>query len=648
MPKFASTFKNLLSNKEKLFELANTPVNENCSAVILKKLLKKLGDPGKFLIPCNFTEIVECLALADLGASINLMPLSIWRKLSLPKLSPTQMILELADRSTTRPTGIAEDVFMRVGKFHFPADFVVVDYVVDPRVPLILRRPFLRTARALIDVYGEELTLRVSDEAITFKVGNTSRYSYNDDESINRIDVIDIAYEEYSQEVVGFSDNSESGNPTTTSEPIIAKSSPSLTLFEGGDFILEEIEAYLASDSVPPRIDDTEFNPEGDIRLIEEMLNKDPYSPLPLKDLKCEELKSVKSSVDEPSELELKDLPSHLEYAFLEGTNKLPIIIAKYLKDEENERLIKVLKSHKQEIAWKLSHIKGIDPQFCTHKILMEDDFKPEVQHQRRYNPKIHEVIKKEVVKLLDAGLIYHISDSPWVSPVHCVPKKGGMTVVTNKERVNSENEYYCFLDGFSGYFQIPIDPQDQEKTTFTCLYGTFAYRRMPFGLCNAPGTFQRCMMAIFHDMIEETMEVFMDDFLVFGDSFSSCLSHLDKMLKRCEDTNLVLNWEKCHFMVKEGIVLGHKISKSGIEVDRAKVDVIAKLPPPTSVKGIRSFLGHAGFYRRFIQDFSKIARPMTHLLEKETPFTCSTEWREAFETLKKKLTEAPILVAPD
>ncbi|GJU53958.1 reverse transcriptase domain-containing protein [Tanacetum coccineum] len=209
-------------------------------------------------------------------------------------------------------------------------------------------------------------------------------------------------------------------------------------------------------------------------------------------------------------------------------------------------------------------------------------------------------------------------------------------------------NEFYCFLDGFSGYFQIPIDPQDQEKTTFTCPYGTFAYRRMPFGLCNAPGTFQRCMMAIFHDMIEKTMEVFMDDFSVFGDSFDSCLSNLEKMLKRCEDTNLVLNWEKCHFMCREGIVLGHKISKSGIEVDRAKVDVIAKLPHPTTVKGVRSFLGHAGFYRRFIQDFSKIARPMTHLLEKETPFVFSKDCIDAFQTLKKKLTEAPILVISD
>ncbi|GJR03034.1 reverse transcriptase domain-containing protein [Tanacetum coccineum] len=319
----------------------------------------------------------------------------------------------------------------------------------------------------------------------------------------------------------------------------------------------------------------------------------------------------------------------------------------------------------------------------------MEEDYEPSLTNFREgvHPTKIHDVIKKEVEKLLDAGLIYPISDSPWVSPVHCVPKKGGMTVITNEEneliptrlvtgwrvcidyrKLNEAtrkdhfplpfmdqmlerlagNEYYCFLDGFSGYFQIPIDPKDQEKTTFTCPYGTFAYRRMPFGLCNAPGTFQRCMMAIFHDMIEKTMEVFMDDFSVFGDSFSTCLTHLEKMLKRCEDTNLSLNWEKSHFMVREGIVLGHKISKSGLEVDRAKVEVIAKLPHPTSVKGVRSFLGHAGFYRRFIQDFSKIARPMTHLLEKETPFFFSEECIDSFNTLKRKLTEAPILIAPD
>ncbi|GKD29942.1 reverse transcriptase domain-containing protein [Tanacetum coccineum] len=209
-------------------------------------------------------------------------------------------------------------------------------------------------------------------------------------------------------------------------------------------------------------------------------------------------------------------------------------------------------------------------------------------------------------------------------------------------------NEYYYFLDGFSGYFQIPIDPHDQEKITFTCPYGTFAYRRMPFGLCNAPGTFQRCMMAIFHDMIEKTMEVFMDDFSVFGNSFENCISRVDKMLQRCEDTNLCLNWENSHFMVKKGIVLGHKISKKGIEVDKAKIDVIAKLPHPTTVKGVRSFLGHVGFYRRFIKDFSKISRSMTHFLEKNTPFIFSNKCIQAFQTLKKKLTEAPILIAPD
>nr|GEU59099.1 DNA-directed DNA polymerase [Tanacetum cinerariifolium] len=248
----------------------------------------------------------------------------------------------------------------------------------------------------------------------------------------------------------------------------------------------------------------------------------------------------------------------------------------------------------------------------------MEDDYKPIIQSQRRVNPKIHDVIKKEFIKLLDAGMIYTISDSPWVSPIHCVPKKGGMTVVANEnneliptrlvtgwrvciyyrkltdatrkdhfplpfmdqmfERL-AGNEFYCFLDGFSGYFQIPIDPQDQEKTTFTCPYGIFAYRHMSFGLCNAPG---------------------------------------------------------------------HKILKSGIEVDRAKVDVIAKLPHPTTVKGLRSFLGHAGFYHRLIQDFSKIARPMTHLLENETPFVFSKECIDAFDTLKKKLTEALILLVPN
>nr|GEW16133.1 reverse transcriptase domain-containing protein [Tanacetum cinerariifolium] len=245
MPKFASMFKSLLSNKEKLFESASTPLNKNCSAVLLKKLPKKLGDPGKFLILCDFSELEECLALADLGASINLMPHSVWKKLSLPKLTSTRMTLELVNRSVVIPTGVVEDVFVKVGKVYFPVDFVVVDYVVDPRVPLILGRPFLRTTRALIDVHGEELTLQVNDEAITFKVGHTSRYSRNYyDETVHQVNVIDVACEEYAQEVLRFLDSLTSGDPSPL-DPIIASSSLSFTPFEGSDFILEEIETFL-------------------------------------------------------------------------------------------------------------------------------------------------------------------------------------------------------------------------------------------------------------------------------------------------------------------------------------------------------------------------------------------------------------------
>nr|GEW82377.1 reverse transcriptase domain-containing protein [Tanacetum cinerariifolium] len=590
MPKFGPSNKSLLTNKDKLCDLARTPLNEHCSAVLLKKFQEKLGDPDKFLIPCDFPGMAECLALVDLGASINLIPLFVWNKLSLPNLSPTCMTLELADRSISCLVGVAEDVFIKVGTFHFPTDFVVVDFDADPRVPLILERSFFKTERALINVFEGKLTLtlRIGKEAITFNLDQTSRYSANYNEmTANRIDVINMACEEYSQEVLDFSDVIASGNPTPYDDLIVSTTSSTLTPFGNIDFLLEEVNAFLALEDDPtsPEVDQSYLDTKGDILLLEAFLNDDlslpppnqgNYLPEVRKELKICEAKSDKSSIDEPPEVELKDLPPQLEYAFLEGDDKLPVIIAKDLSIEEKIALITVLKSYKRAIAWNLSDIKGIDLKFCTHKILMEEDFEPAVQHQRRVNPKIHDVIKNEVLKLFDARLIYPISDS-----------------------------------SFYGYFQVPIDPKDQKKTTFTYLYGTFAYRRMPFGLCNAPGTFQRCMMAIFHDMIEKTMEVFMDDFLVFRNSFQSCLPHLEKMLKRCEDTNLCLNCEKSQFMVKEGIVLSHKISKEGIEVDKAKLEVIAKLPHPTTVKSIQSFLGHAGFYRR-------------------------------------KLTEAPILISPD
>ncbi|GJU86379.1 reverse transcriptase domain-containing protein [Tanacetum coccineum] len=390
--------------------------------------------------------------------------------------------------------------------------------------------------------------------------------------------------EEYALELLGISNNDSSGgNPTPTSEPLTS------------EFILEEIEAYLKDDSISPEIDNADCDPKGDICLIEKLLNNDPFQ-LPPMDLKQNEVIEAKYSIEEPPELELKDLPSHLEYAYLEENDKLPVIIAKGLKEDEKEALLKVLKSHKRAIAWKITDIKGIDPRFCTHKILMEDDYKPTVQSQRRVNQKFFmRYSRKDVLKLLDACIIYldlrHEPMGPWFSPMHCVPKKGGITVVANEEnelistrlvtgwrvcidyrKLNEAtrkdhftlpfmdkmlerlagNEFYCFLDGFLRYFQIPIDPRTKRKL--------LSHARMELSRTVA------CHLA--------------------------CVMLLKKMLKRCEDMNLVLNWEKCHFMCREGIVLGHKISKSGIEVDRAKVDVIAKLPHPTTVKGVRSFLG--------------------------------------------------------
>nr|GEY87724.1 reverse transcriptase domain-containing protein [Tanacetum cinerariifolium] len=406
MPKFAPMFKKLLNNKDKLIELTKTPLNENCSAVVLKKLSEKLG------------------------------------------------------------------------------------------------RPFLSTAHALIDVYEGEIILRHDDQSLTLKCGDTPSISYNNFQSLNKVDLIDTTCEEYSQEVLEFADVVSDEVSMPHYEPIISNSSQNLTPFNESNFLLmEEAEAFIAIHDEPvlPEFNATYYDHEGDILILEALLNNDPEPPSNQKDYFSSVRKNLKvvepknqSSDDVPPEVVLKELPPHLKYAFLGDNEKWPVIIAKDLNVNEKTALINV-------------------------------------QSQRRVNQKIHDVIKKEVKKLLDARLIYPISDSPWVSPVHCVPKKGGMTIIKNNEnelvptrlvigwrvcinykKLNeamrkdhfplpfmdqmlerlARNDYYCFLDGFSGYFQIPIDPKDQEKTTFTCPYGTFAYKRMPFGLYNAPGTF--------------------------------------------------------------------------------------------------------------------------------------------------------------
>nr|GEV36908.1 reverse transcriptase domain-containing protein [Tanacetum cinerariifolium] len=396
MPKFAPMFKKLLNNKIKLIELTKTPLNENCSAVVLKKLPEKLSDPGRFLIPYDFLEFDNCLALADLGASINLMPLSIWKKLKLPTLSDTKMVLELTDRKISKPTGVAKNVFVKISKFYFPVDFVVLDFIANPRALLILGRPFLSTAHALIDVYEGEIILRHDDQSLTLKCGDKPSISYKNFQSLNKVDLIDTTCKEYSQEVLGFSDVAIEVS-TTYFKLIVSNSALTLTPFNESGFYLEEIEDCLNNDSNSEEVEDSEFDMERDIIILEALLNSDPEPPIPnqkhyfpeaYNDLKVVEPKNDKSSDDEPPEVELKQLSPHLKYAFLCENDKWPVIIAKDLSVNKKSTLIEVFKPRKKAITLELTDIRGIDPEFCSHKILLEYDFSPKCAKSEKGQPK--------------------------------------------------------------------------------------------------------------------------------------------------------------------------------------------------------------------------------------------------------------------
>ncbi|XP_013601086.1 PREDICTED: uncharacterized protein LOC106308468 [Brassica oleracea var. oleracea] len=467
------------------------------------------------------------------------------------------------------PVGILEDLPVMIENYEIPTDFVVLEMGEEAQDPLILGRPFLATAGAIVNVKEGQIDLHLGKWHILH---------------------FDIK---------------------------VVMKKPTI---QGQVFYIEEKDA-LADE------------------LLEELSLEDPLQYALTIEREVEVIENLESTAYGMM------LDSHKEFVRKDQYEELPQVVHQEASVTQQE-----------------------DTQ--------QDDWR-ELKAPLNLSPMV-----KEILKLLDACVIYPISDSKWVSPVHVVPKKCGITVIRNDKdeltptrtikchrmcidyrKLNSASRkdhfplpfidqmlerlanhlFYCFLDGYSGFFQIPIHPNDQEKTTFTCPYGTFAYRRMPFGLCNAPATFERCMMSIFSDLIEDVVEVFMDDFSVYGSSFSACLSNLCRVLQRCEDTNLVLNWEKCHFMVKEGIVLGHKISEKGIEVDKAKIDVMVGLPPPKIVKDIISFLGHARFYRRFIKDFSTITRPLTRLLCKEATFSFDVECLEAFKKLKGELISAPI-----
>ncbi|KAK1681015.1 hypothetical protein QYE76_041863 [Lolium multiflorum] len=579
--------------------------------------------------------------LCDIGASVSAIPYELYteimHEIGSCELEDIDVVIHLANRETISPIGIVRDVEVLCGKIKYPADFLVLGSAASDHCPIIFGRPFLNTCGAIIDCKKEKILTRFAGEPYEFNFSKFTKTPYKADLPSN-------------------------------------------------DFKMEQCASIVLVPNNPlqQHLENSEseaFRKERDE--LEEIFLRQPI----LKhDLPVEDLGTTPPPKEDPV-FDLKPLPDNLKYAHIDDKKIYPVIISSKLSEIEEERLLEILKKHRGAIGYTLDDLKGISPSICQHAINMEDDAKPVVEHQRRLIPKMKEVVRNEVLKLLEAGIIYPIADSRWVSPVHCVPKKGGMTVVPNDNdelipqrivvgyrmcidfrKVNkvtkkdhyplpfidqmlerlSKNTHFCFLDGYSGFSQIAVKAKDQEKTTFTCPYGTYAYRRMPFGLCNAPATFQRCMSAIFHGFCESIVEVFMDDFSVYGNSFDNCLRNLDKVLQRCEETNLVLNWEKCHFMVNEGIVLGHKISERGIEVDRAKVEAIEKMPYPRDVKGIRSVLGHAGFYRRFIKDFSKISKPLTNLLQKDVPFVFDDDCKEAFETLKKALTTAPVVEPPD
>ncbi|GKB54505.1 reverse transcriptase domain-containing protein, partial [Tanacetum coccineum] len=397
MPNYGKFLKELISNKHKIEQISAAFLSDESLAMIENKVPIKLGDPGSFLIPCNFNKTFSCNALSDLGASINLMPYSLYAKLSLETLKPTKMSVRLADRSFQYPVGIAENMLVEVGKFTFLADFVIIEMEEDSKIPLILGRPFLHTANAVIRVKQKQLNLGVGTERMIFNIDSEMKHSYSNDDTCFSID--EILEEDF--------------------DALLDKGSKILHSIEGT--LLEE-EIFFKFDEFMAMIADENSKSESD--------TKEP----PFEKITINTDYKIKITLEEPpTDLELKPLPDNLEYVFLEEPSFLPVIISSKLSAQNKSKLVSVLKKHKEAFAWKTTDIPGICPSFCKHKIQLLDDKKPIIQKQRRLNPNMQEVVKKEIVKLLDTCIIYSIANSHWVSPIHCVPKKGGITVVTNE-----------------------------------------------------------------------------------------------------------------------------------------------------------------------------------------------------------------------
>ncbi|XP_026378326.1 uncharacterized protein LOC113272743 [Papaver somniferum] len=523
------------------------------SSIIQNKTPPKFKDPGSPTITCTIGDDTIDAALLDLGASVNLLPYSVYEQLGLRDLKSTHVTLQVEDRYVKIPRGIVEDVLIKVYKFYFPVDFIVLHTQPmqnpDCHIPVILGRPFPATSNAIINYRNGVLNLSFGNMNVELNVFRVSQQPMDfDDNELHAVNMIESLIQD--------------------SLPDILFVNPLQACLDNFDLDLFDSkyisEVYSLLESVPPM----------DIAKWQTAVE-----PLPLSDSESA------PSLVEPPKLDLKPLPDTLKYAFLGSSDTSHVIIASCLDIEQESKLLEVLKEHKEALGWTISDLKG------------------------------------EILKLLDANIIYPIPYSQWVSPIQVVPKKYGITVVQNEmnELVPTRvtTGWRVCID-YRKLNIIHIAPADQSKTTFTCHYGTFTYRRMPFGLCSAPAIFQCCMINIFPDMVDKFLEIFMDDFPVFGLSVDEC------------------------------IVLGHIVSKKGIEVDKSKVDLIQRLPQPRSVREIRSFLGHAGFYRKFIENLSKISRPLCSLLAKDVAFVFDDACKEAWEQLKALLTSALIVRPPD
>ncbi|RVW33070.1 Transposon Ty3-G Gag-Pol polyprotein [Vitis vinifera] len=520
VPTYAKFLKDLCTIKRGLTVNKKAFLTEQVSAILQCKSPLKYKDPGSPTISVMIGGKVVEKALLDLGASVNLLPYSVYKQLGLGELKPTAITLSLADRSVKIPRGVIEDVLVQVDNFYYPIDFIVLD--TDPTVkeanlvPIILGRPFLATSNAIINC---------------------------------RNGLMQLTLEGLSESPIG----------------------------------LATLQSWRKIEEILPL-----FNKEEEAAVEKEI-----------------------------PKLNLKPLPVELKYIYLEENNQCPVVISSSLTSHQENCLMEVLKRCKKAIGWQISDLKGISP------LPLGESYSSGTKEVRDHSGSNEK--GEEITTRLTSGWRVCID----YRKLNAVTRKDHFPlpfIDQVLERV-SGHPFYCFLDGYSGYFQIEIDLADQEKTIFTCPFGTDAYRRMPFGLCNAPATFQRCMLSIFSDMVERIMEVFMDDITVYGGTFEECLVNLEAVLHRCIEKDLVLNWEKCHFMVRQGIVLGHIISEKGIEVDQAKVELIVKLPSPTTVKGVRQFLGHAAKDAKFIWD---------------------ERCQNSFDQLKKFLTTTPIVRAPN